>query len=174
MCVIWEKAVRTGRIDPMRFVAITSTNAAKMFNLYPKKGRIAVGADADLVLWDASGRWKLSAAERQSSVDLSIYEGMTASVTIVCGRVAWKDGKIQDAKGSFVQLSPNSPYLFSVVQQRDKINCAEKVDRGEAPSVSSNGHLPRRGNLKPSPFDRPVPRKSHMESNITFGKTLVN
>uniref|UniRef100_A0A7I4YJX4 Amidohydrolase 1 domain containing protein n=1 Tax=Haemonchus contortus TaxID=6289 RepID=A0A7I4YJX4_HAECO len=173
MCVVWEKAVRTGRIDPMRFVAVTSTNAAKMFNLYPKKGRIAVGADADLVLWDASGRWKLSAAERQSSVDLTVYEGMTvhaqAAVTIVGGRVAWKDGKIQDVKGGFIQLSPNSPYLFSVVQQRDKINTAEKVDRGDAPGVSSNGHLPRRGNPEPSPFDRPIPRKSHMESNISFG-----
>ncbi|VDO83938.1 unnamed protein product [Haemonchus placei] len=173
MCVVWEKAVRTGRIDPMRFVAVTSTNAAKMFNLYPKKGRIAVGADADLVLWDASGRWKLSAAERQSSVDLTVYEGMTvhaqAAVTIVGGRVAWKDGKIQDVKGGFIQLSPNSPYLFSVVQQRDKINTAEKVDRADAPGVSSNGHLPRRGNPEPSPFDRPIPRKSHMESNISFG-----
>ncbi|VDL75756.1 unnamed protein product [Nippostrongylus brasiliensis] len=172
MCVVWEKAVRTGRIDPMRFVAVTSTNAAKMFNLYPKKGRIAVGADADLVLWDASGRWKLTAAERQSSVDLSIYEGMTvhaqAAVTIIGGRVAWKDGKIQDAKGTFVPLSPHSPYLFSVVQQRDKINSAEKVDRGDVVSSSSNGHLPRRANADSS-YDRPVPRKSHLESNINFG-----
>ncbi|PIO53001.1 hypothetical protein TELCIR_25684, partial [Teladorsagia circumcincta] len=92
-----------------------------------------------------------------------------ASVTIVGGRVAWKDGKIQDVKGGFVQLSPSSPYLFSVVQQRDKISCAEKVDRGDVAGASSNGHLPRRGNPEPSPFDRPVPRKSHMESNISFG-----
>ncbi|KIH59796.1 amidohydrolase family protein, partial [Ancylostoma duodenale] len=75
MYIVWEKAVRTGRIDPMRFVAVTSTNAAKMFNMYPKKGRIAVGADADLVLWDASVRWKLSSAERQSTVDASLYDG---------------------------------------------------------------------------------------------------
>lgn len=172
MAVVWEKAVRTGRIDPMRFVAVTSTNAAKMFNLYPKKGRIAVGADADLVLWDASGRWKLSTAERQSSVDFSIYEDLTvhaqAAVTIIAGRIAWKDGKIHDAKGTFIPLSPSSPYLFSVVQQRDKISCAEKVDRGDAVGASSNGHIPRRANAEPS-YERPVPRKSHLESNINFG-----
>ncbi|EPB68952.1 amidohydrolase family protein [Ancylostoma ceylanicum] len=171
MYIVWEKAVRTGRIDPMRFVAVTSTNAAKMFNMYPKKGRIAVGADADLVLWDASVRWKLSSAERQSSVDASLYDGLTihaqAAVTIVGGHVAWKDGKIQEAKGSFVQLAASSPYLFSVVQQRDKISTAEKVDRGDSASAS-NGLLPKRANQEPA-HDRPVPRKSHLESNISFG-----
>ncbi|KAK6748218.1 hypothetical protein RB195_001066 [Necator americanus] len=171
MCVVWEKAVRTGRIDPMRFVAVTSTNAAKMFNMYPKKGRIAVGADADLVLWDASVRWKLSSSERQSSVDTSLYDGLTihaqAAVTIVGGQIAWKDGKIQEAKGSFVQLAANSPYLFSVVQQRDKISTAEKVDRGD--SAAPNGMLPKRNNQEPL-HDRPTPmRKSHLESNISFG-----
>ncbi|CAJ0602785.1 unnamed protein product [Cylicocyclus nassatus] len=171
MCVVWEKAVRTGRIDPMRFVAVTSTNAAKMFNMYPKKGRIAVGADADLVLWDASVRWKLSAAERQSSVDASLYDGLTlhaqAAVTIVGGQIAWKEGKIQECKGSFIQLSASSPYLFSVVQQRDKISTAEKVDRGDN-GQASNGVLPKRSNPEPT-YDRPSVRKSHLESNISFG-----
>src|SRR5690606_692271 len=77
LAVLWEKAVRTGRLDPMRFVAVVSANAAKLFNMYPKKGRIAVGADADLVLWDAAAKRKLTAADAQSSVDVSLYEGIT-------------------------------------------------------------------------------------------------
>lgn len=52
MSVVWEKGVHSGIIDPMRYVSITSSTAAKIFNIYPKKGRIAVGSDADIVIFN--------------------------------------------------------------------------------------------------------------------------
>ena len=52
MAVLWTHGVNTGRLTPMEFVRVTSANAAQIFNIYPRKGAIQVGADADLVVWD--------------------------------------------------------------------------------------------------------------------------
>ncbi|CAI5449138.1 unnamed protein product [Caenorhabditis angaria] len=174
LAVVWEKAVRNGRIDPMRFVAVTSSNAAKMFNLYPRKGKIAIGADADIVIWDGGAKRVLSSNDAQSSVDVSLYDGVTVHsaviATIVNGNIVWKNGSaVNGAPNSgFLALAPNSPYLFSVIGRRDNFGAnVQKVER-EAGGVKQNGASPPVKKIS-GEFDRDRNRKHTMESSIDFG-----
>lgn len=74
MSVVWEKGVQSSIINPQRFVEITSTNAAKMFNVYPRKGCIAVGSDADVVVWNPNKTRVISAKTHHQAVDFNIFE----------------------------------------------------------------------------------------------------
>jgi dihydropyrimidinase len=75
LLLLWDGGVRTGRISMNRFVEITSTAPAKIFGLFPRKGTIAPGADADLVVWDPDKELELSQANLHMRVDYSPYEG---------------------------------------------------------------------------------------------------
>ncbi|MEM9643094.1 MAG: dihydropyrimidinase, partial [Pseudomonadota bacterium] len=76
LAVLWTKGVETGRLTPEEFVACTSTNIAKILNIYPKKGALVPGADADIVVWDPKITKTLSATNQKSVLDYSVWEGM--------------------------------------------------------------------------------------------------
>ncbi len=76
MAVMWHHGVGSGRFSANRFVALTSTNPARIFGLYPRKGTIAVGSDADVVIWDPNLEHTISAATHHMNTDYNCYEGM--------------------------------------------------------------------------------------------------
>ncbi len=101
--MLWTQGVGTGRLTPNEFVAVTSTNIAKILNLYPKKGAVLVGADADLVVWDPAKEKVISAGSQQSSIDYNVFEGKTVKglprYTLTRGQVAVQDGEIRTEEG---------------------------------------------------------------------------
>ena len=104
LAVLWHEGVNAGRLTPSEFVAVTSANAAKLFNIYPRKGCIVEGADADIVLWDPTASHTLSAATQHSLGDFNIFEGRTvtgrASHTVSRGHLAWADGDLRAERGA--------------------------------------------------------------------------
>ncbi|MGO8858594.1 MAG: dihydropyrimidinase [Steroidobacteraceae bacterium] len=104
MSVLWDRGVVSGRLTPNEFVRITSTNSAQIFNIYPQKGAIAAGADADLVVWDPEARRTISRETHHQNIDFNVFEGMTvkgvARHTVSQGRVVWTDGDLRAVKGA--------------------------------------------------------------------------
>ncbi|XP_060536916.1 dihydropyrimidinase [Cylas formicarius] len=119
MSVVWEKGVHSGLIDPKRFVAITSTNAAKIFNLYPRKGIIAVGSDADIVVWNPNATRTISAKTHHQAVDFNIFEGMVChgvpEYVIVNGRVCVDESQLRAVQGfgKYIDTHVFPPYVYA-------------------------------------------------------------
>ena len=122
MSVLWHLGVASGRLTPNEFVRVTSTNAAQIFNIYPRKGSISVGGDADIAVWDPEGTRKISAKTHHQKVDFNIFEGMTVkgvpSHTISQGRVAWANGKLDTIRGSgrYIDRPPFAPPFEAVLK----------------------------------------------------------
>jgi dihydropyrimidinase len=104
MSILWHHGVRTGRLMPQEFVKITSTNTAQIFNIFPRKGSVSVGADADLVVWDPAASRVISAKTHHQNVDFNVFEGMEvtglARSTIAHGKLVWHDGKLRAVRGA--------------------------------------------------------------------------
>jgi dihydropyrimidinase len=105
--ILFSQGVKTGRISLNEFVALTATNHAKTYGLYPRKGTIAVGSDADIAIWDADRRTTISQALMHHGTDYTPYEGMEVTgwpvSTMVRGKFVVRDGALVGSKtGAYV------------------------------------------------------------------------
>ena len=110
--LLYTYGVAAGKIDIHQFVAITSTNAAKLFGLYPRKGVIAAGSDADIVVWDTALQSVISASTQKQRVDYNLYEGFqqsgAARHVFLRGRQIVRDGILDEKpSGRYLKRQPN-------------------------------------------------------------------
>jgi dihydropyrimidinase len=102
--LLFSEGVRKGRIDPNRFVALTAANHARLYGLYPRKGTIAVGADADIAIWDPDRHTVVTAAMLHDQTGYTPYEGRHLTgwpVTVLSrGRVVIEEGQLKAERGS--------------------------------------------------------------------------
>jgi len=112
MPMLFSEGVRTGRISLARFVELTSTNVAKLFGLFPRKGTIALGSDADLVIWDADLVRVVDGASMHSRAGYSVYDGRTVRgwpvYTISRGEVVLDRRRVtaERGRGRWIQVRP--------------------------------------------------------------------
>ena len=139
MPMLWTHGVGTGRITMNEFVAVTSTNIAKILNTYPKKGAVLVGADADLVVWDPEKEKTITAKTQQSVIDYNVFEGKHVKglprFTLTRGQVAVYDGEIrtQEGHGEFVARAPN-PAVNRALSQWKELTAPRPIVRAGIPA----------------------------------------
>jgi len=112
--VLWTKGVETGRITPNEFVAVTSTNIAQILNIYPQKGAILVGSDADICVFDPKLGKTISAANQKSIIDYNVFEGFKVGglprYVLSRGEVVWSHGKNDQARPGRGQEIRRKPF----------------------------------------------------------------
>ena len=122
--LLFSEGVCKGRIDLHAFVALTATNPARLYGLYPRKGTIAVGSDADLVIWDERQRVTIRNERLHHAVDYTPYEGFEVTgwpaLTLARGEVVWEDGTFRGTagRGQFLKCGLPEPARLRRVAAR--------------------------------------------------------
>ena len=138
MPVLWSRGVNTGRLTMNEFVAVTSTNIAKILNCYPKKGAILVGADADIVVWDPKRTKTISAKNQQSIIDYNVFEGFELTglprFVLSRGKVSITENVVsaEQGHGKFVAREPKNPVSRALSQWKE-IVAPRKIERAGIP-----------------------------------------
>ncbi|WP_304614874.1 dihydropyrimidinase [Paracoccus sp. (in: a-proteobacteria)] len=139
MPMLWTHGVGTGRLTPNEFVAVTSTNIAKILGMYPKKGAVLVGSDADLVVWDPEATKTITAGAQQSAIDYNVFEGQAVKglprFTLTRGVVAVTEGKVdsREGHGEFVAREPRGQVNRALSAWKD-LTAPRPVQRGGIPA----------------------------------------
>ncbi|WP_313664361.1 dihydropyrimidinase [Shinella sp.] len=139
MPMLWTYGVNTGRLTMNEFVAVTSTNIAKILNVYPRKGAILVGADADIVVWDPKRSKTISAQSQQSSIDYNVFEGKEIvglpRYTLTRGVVAIEESTVRtrEGHGQFVKREPFAA-VNTALSTWKEITAPRKVERSGIPA----------------------------------------
>ncbi|NDV99882.1 dihydropyrimidinase [Salipiger sp. PrR002] len=114
--ILFSEGVSKGRIPIERFVALTATNPAKLFGLYPRKGTIAVGADADITLWDPAREVTISQSLMHHDCDYTPFEGLEVTGwpvrTILRGKTIFEEGEVIGARDAGVYLERGTSQAF--------------------------------------------------------------
>jgi dihydropyrimidinase len=117
--LLYSEGVCRGRITVNQFVSLGATNAAKLYGLYPRKGTIAIGSDADIAIWDTDREATISNGLLHHNADYTPYEGMTVrgwpTMTVSRGEVVWRDGEVvgKPGRGQFLACDLPNPVAAS-------------------------------------------------------------